>query len=68
MLLGRDSVVLNLWYYCCAYVVYVVHVSFVMLCTRGGVYIYCVYMLFMQCYVHAGTNGVVCTLHKQCSV
>ena len=30
-LLGRDSVVLVVWYYCCAYVVYVVHVASVML-------------------------------------
>jgi len=29
---GRDNVVLDVWYYCCAYVVYVVHVAFVMLC------------------------------------
>ena len=37
--LGRDSVVLDVWYYYCAYVVYVVHVSSVMLCTCGVVYI-----------------------------
>ena len=36
---GRGSVVLDAWYYCCAYVVYVVHVVFVMLCTCGVVYI-----------------------------
>jgi len=28
--LGRDSVVLDVWYYCCAYVVYVVHVPSMM--------------------------------------
>ena len=36
-LLGRDSVILDLWYYCYAYVVYVVHVSSVMLCAGGVV-------------------------------
>jgi len=38
-LLGRDSVVLDVWYYCCVYVVYVVHVSCVMLCACSFVYI-----------------------------
>jgi len=38
-LLGSDSVVLDVWYYCCAYVVYVVHVSYVMLCACSVVYI-----------------------------
>ena len=38
-LLGRDSVVLEVWYYCCAYVVYVIHVASVMLCAYGVVYI-----------------------------
>ena len=38
-LLGKDSVVLDVWYYCCAYVVYVVHVVFVMFCAWGVVYI-----------------------------
>ena len=28
--LGKDSVVLDVWYYCCAYVVYVVHVASMM--------------------------------------
>ena len=36
---GRDSVVLDVWYYCCAYIVYVVHVSYVILCACGVVYI-----------------------------
>ena len=38
-LLGRDSVVLDVWYYCFSYVVYVVHVAYVMLCACGVVYI-----------------------------
>jgi len=46
-LLGRGSVVLDVWYDCCAYVVYVVHVTYVMLCTCDVVYIWCVYMLFI---------------------
>lgn len=29
--LGRGSVVSDMWYYCCAYVVHVVHVSSVMI-------------------------------------
>ena len=58
-LLGRDSVVLDVWYYCCAYVVYVVHVASVMLCACIVVYIQCVYMLFMQCYVQGGIDNVV---------
>ena len=37
--LGRDSVFLDVWYYCYAYVVYGVHVAFVMLCACGVVYI-----------------------------
>lgn len=36
-LLGRDSTVLDVWYYCCAYVVYVLNVAFVMLCACGVV-------------------------------
>ena len=39
MLLGRDSVVLDVWYYCCAYIVYVVHAASVKLCACGVVYI-----------------------------
>jgi len=38
-LLGRDNVVLDEWYYCCAYVVYVVHVASVMLCACCVVHI-----------------------------
>jgi len=38
-LLGRDCVVLDVWYYCCAYVVFVVHVASVMLCACGVMYI-----------------------------
>ena len=38
-LVGRDSVVLDVCYYCCAYVVYVVHVASVMLFSCGVVYI-----------------------------
>lgn len=37
--LSRGGVVLDVWYYCYAYIVYVVHVSFMMLCTCGVVYI-----------------------------
>jgi len=39
MLLGRDGVVSDVWYYCCAYIVYVIHIAYVMLCTCGVVYI-----------------------------
>lgn len=56
--LGRDSVVLDMWYYDCAYVIYVVHVASVMLCTYGVVYMYCVYMFLMQCYVKGSTGSV----------
>jgi len=45
--LGRESVLLEVRYYCCAYVVYIVHVSSMMLCTCSVVYTYHVYMLFM---------------------
>ena len=38
-LLGRDSVVLDVWYYCYAYIVYVVHFTSTMLCACGVVYI-----------------------------
>jgi len=34
-LLGRDNVVLDVWYYSCAYVVYSVHVASMMLCACG---------------------------------
>jgi len=44
-------VVLDVWYYYCAHVVYVVHVASMMLFTCSVVYIYCKYMLFMHCYV-----------------
>lgn len=37
-LVGRDNVVLDVWYYYCAYV-YVVHVAFVRLYACGVVYI-----------------------------
>ena len=30
--LGRDNVILDVRYYCCAYVVYVVHVAYALLC------------------------------------
>lgn len=30
--LGRDSVILDVWYYFCAYVVYILHIAFLMLC------------------------------------
>ena len=36
---GRDNVVLDVWYYCCAYVVYDVHGTSVRLCTCVVVYI-----------------------------
>jgi len=38
-LLGRESVVLDEWYYYCAYVVYVIHVASAILCTCGLEYI-----------------------------
>jgi len=38
-LLGKDSVVLDVWYYYCAYVVYVVPVAYVLLCECGFVHI-----------------------------
>lgn len=38
-LLGRDGVVLNVCYYCYTYVVYVLHVSYMMLCAYSVVYI-----------------------------
>ena len=38
-LLGRGNVVLDVWYYCCAHVVYVLHVAYVMMCACGVVYI-----------------------------
>jgi len=38
-LLGRGSVVLDVWYYCCAYVVYIVHVRSVILCACSVVHI-----------------------------
>lgn len=37
-LFGRDNVVLDVQCYCCAYVV---HVTYVMLCTSGVVCIWC---------------------------
>jgi len=43
--LGRDKLVFEMWYYCCAYIVYIVHVASVMLCACGVVYTYSVYML-----------------------
>ena len=39
--LGKDSVVLDVWYYCCAYDVYVVHVSS-MMCAHVVLCIYSV--------------------------
>ena len=36
--LGKYSVVLDVWYCCCAYVVYVVHVASMMLRACGVVY------------------------------
>lgn len=36
--LGNDNVVFNLWYYCCAHGVYVVHVASVILCACDVVY------------------------------
>jgi len=38
-LLGRDSVVLEVWYYDCAYVVYFVRVTYMTFCACGVVYI-----------------------------
>ena len=39
-LLGGGSVVSDVWYYCCAYVIHVVHVSFVMIVCMQ----YCAYV------------------------
>lgn len=47
-LFGRDNMVLDEWYYFCAYVVSV------MLCACSVVYI-----LFMQCYLQGGIDSVV---------
>ena len=38
-LLGRDNVGLDVWCYCCAYLVYVVHVASVMLLACSVVHI-----------------------------
>jgi len=40
-LLGGGSVVLDVWYYCCADVIHVVHVSFVMIVRMQ----YCAYVV-----------------------
>jgi len=34
-LLFRDNVFLDVWYYCCAYGIYLVQVAYVMLCACG---------------------------------
>ena len=39
--LGKDSVVLDVWYYSCAYVIYVVHVAY-MICACAVLHIYSV--------------------------
>jgi len=39
--LGKDNAVLDVWHYCCAYVLYVVHVSS-MMCAHAVLYIYSV--------------------------
>ena len=39
MFLGRENVLLDVRYYCCAYVVYIVHVASVMLCACSVAYI-----------------------------
>jgi len=36
--LGKDSMVFKVWYYCCAHVVYVVHVVSMILCACHVVY------------------------------
>ena len=49
-LLGRDNVVLDVWYYGYAYIVYDVHVSSMMLCTcRVCIYSVCTYRYAMLC-------------------
>jgi len=45
--LGKKTVVMDVWYECCAYAIYVVLVSLIMLCACSVVYIECVYMLIM---------------------
>ena len=39
--LGKDNMVLDVWYYCCTYTVYVVHVSY-MMCAHAVLCIYSV--------------------------
>lgn len=38
-LLGRGNVVLDVWYYCCAYSVHILCVAYVMFCACNIVYI-----------------------------
>jgi len=57
--LGRDSALLDVRYYCCPYVVYVVHAAYMMSCACSVVYTWHVYLLFMQCHVQDGTYSVV---------
>ena len=45
--LGKDSVVLDVWYYCCAYVVYVLHVTSVMILhMKYCAYVECVHVVY----------------------
>ena len=46
-LIGRGSVVSDVWHYCCAYVIHVVHVSFVMIVSmQYCAYVVCVDVLY----------------------
>ena len=45
--LGRGSVVSNVWYYYCAYVIHVVHVASVMIvCMQYCAYVVCVHVVY----------------------
>jgi len=68
-LLSRGSVVSDVWYYCCAYVVHVVHVAIVMpvhmqYCT----YVVCAHVVYAILCTSVSTDNVVQMLHIQCWV
>jgi len=45
--LGKDIVVLDMWYYFCAYFVYVLHVAFVMIVhMQYCAYVVCVHVVY----------------------
>ena len=64
--LKQGCLVETLWFWMCGIiVVYVVHVSYVMLDACSVWYIGYVYMLFMKCYVQGGTDSIVRIFHMQ---